>query len=94
MDLMLIRFVLTLLRELREAPNACCLPQVPLKTGLNLLHWKNLGVGGDGGTRIEKPVLISKIEISGVAFTSQVREWGGAGRGGAGEWMGGGGHSP
>ncbi len=46
--------------------------QVPLKEGLNLLHWSNLGVSSErGSAQIKKPVLISKVEISGVAFTSQ-----------------------
>ena len=45
--------------------------QVQLKTGLNLLTWKTLGVTSDDKAQIRKPILISKIEIFGVAFTSQ-----------------------
>lgn len=43
---------------------------VSLKSGLNLLHWKTMGVSNDE-TSIKKPILIRKIEISGVAYTSE-----------------------
>ena len=42
-----------------------------LKSGLNLLTWKTLGVTSDDKAHIKKPILISKIEIFGVAFTSK-----------------------
>ncbi|XP_043246470.1 endosome/lysosome-associated apoptosis and autophagy regulator family member 2-like isoform X2 [Amphibalanus amphitrite] len=39
---------------------------VPLKKGLNVLHWKTIGMDLHTG----KAVLIKRIEISGVAYTS------------------------
>ncbi|KAB7497174.1 hypothetical protein Anas_02860 [Armadillidium nasatum] len=42
--------------------------RVELKTGLNVLHWKTIGIDVRGSTR---PVMIKTIQISGVAYTSE-----------------------
>ncbi|GAB6028023.1 hypothetical protein CHUAL_002249 [Chamberlinius hualienensis] len=44
---------------------------VPLKTGLNVLQWKTIGMSAEGLHRHSKAVLIGSIEISGMAYTSE-----------------------
>ena len=45
---------------------------VQLKAGLNVLYWKTVGMGfSESKIRKSKPVRIKKIEISGVAYTSE-----------------------
>ncbi|KFM76151.1 UPF0577 protein-like-like protein, partial [Stegodyphus mimosarum] len=44
---------------------------VQLKAGLNVLYWKTVGMGFSEKTRKSQPVRIKKIEISGVAYTSE-----------------------
>lgn len=43
---------------------------VPLTSGLNLLHWKTIGFSSSDA-KMKKPVMIRKIEITGVAYTSE-----------------------
>ncbi|KAG8189614.1 hypothetical protein JTE90_018969 [Oedothorax gibbosus] len=45
--------------------------QVELKAGLNVLYWKTVGMGFSDKKQPSKPVRIKKIEISGVAYTSE-----------------------
>ncbi|CAL4108298.1 unnamed protein product [Meganyctiphanes norvegica] len=45
--------------------------EVALTTGLNVLHWKTIGIENHGSSR---PVMIKSIEISGVAYTSECTE--------------------
>lgn len=42
-----------------------------LKSGINLLIWKTMGVNSAARSAIKKPTLIREIEITGVAYTSQ-----------------------
>ncbi|XP_042895596.1 endosome/lysosome-associated apoptosis and autophagy regulator family member 2 isoform X1 [Parasteatoda tepidariorum] len=44
---------------------------VQLKAGLNVLYWKTVGMGFSEKMRKPKPIRIKKIEISGVAYTSE-----------------------
>ncbi|XP_014663683.1 PREDICTED: UPF0577 protein KIAA1324-like homolog isoform X2 [Priapulus caudatus] len=44
--------------------------EVLLKSGQNILSWKTIGINFDT-KRTPKPVLIKRIEISGVAYTSE-----------------------
>uniref|UniRef100_T1J4E8 MRH domain-containing protein n=1 Tax=Strigamia maritima TaxID=126957 RepID=T1J4E8_STRMM len=43
---------------------------VQLKKGLNVLHWKTIGITSDQDEQRNNPVLIKKIEIYGVAYSS------------------------
>ncbi|KAK3103275.1 hypothetical protein FSP39_018093 [Pinctada imbricata] len=45
---------------------------VPLTAGLNVLTWKTIGIMSPSrGSRNQNPTLIRKIEVDGVAYTSQ-----------------------
>ncbi|GFY63450.1 UPF0577 protein KIAA1324-like [Trichonephila inaurata madagascariensis] len=44
---------------------------VQLKAGLNVLYWKTAGMGFSDKMKKSKPLRIKKIEISGVAYTSE-----------------------
>jgi len=45
--------------------------QVSLKSGLNLLHWKTIGMPYDSDGGRHNPVLIKRIEVHGVAYSSE-----------------------